>query len=528
MRRAAARLLRAAAPHWQPAYPFSTASSSTPAVAPLLSRLHASPAGSLEEAKALRALWRHLQTPAPEPDCATCDCGEPCVDPIEDWALDGVTDAGVHMAAVAAARAAHAAAFEGLEGAAAAAGAAAPLAALASGGSDALAELPFDSAAAALLRAAHAYPRGAADAARLSLFDLGAGAGRPALAAALLRGVFHGGAAGVEASAPLHAASEAAAARARAAGALCAPLALAHGDATQHDGSWTQADVVLAHAPPGSPLLAAAASGASSLRPGSLLLTVGARLHAHGLQLTERRRLRASWGMCTLFIHRRVDDADAAAGDAHAGGVAGAHDDTTDLRYLRDAGTITRLVAALASGVAAPVAGAEAAVAAAFAARSELCARALCASGAPAHLAALLSPQRLDADATPAAALHRRAAAALALGALAAHPPAAAALVAASSPLSALVAVLCEPPAHAADASAGGASDALRAAAASALADVASADAACAAAVLAAGAAPPLRQLAASEHANAAAAARAALGALALEAPPWAQNDAAE
>jgi hypothetical protein len=483
-------------------------------IAPLLERLHLAPRGASAEVQALRALWQHLRAPPAEPPCSACDCGEPCGEPIADWSFSGAASSAELASArtaLVAARDAHASFFD------ADADTAALLPSGASAASEAPGEsLPFQSTAAALLRARLAYPRDAQTQRPLALADLAAGAGRPALAAALLGGFapVHGR----EASPALHAASlratqryaawhaAAAAAVPRLVGAAPtapADVALLAAGAGDKASWWSLADVVLALGLPDSAAAQQAASGAALLRPGALLLSLGARLPASCLQVTERRRVRAAWGMATLVVHRRL--ADDMAGRAHAGGMPGAHDDSGALVALREAGGMQRLASALHAGGAS---GAEAAVAAAFAARSELCARALCVAEAPAALAAAL--------ATPGAAAppHARAAAALALAALAAHPPAAASLVAARAH-EALVRV-------AADESS---PDALRAAAASAIADVASAGRAQAQAVLAAGAAAPLRALQGSGHANAATAARAALVALGLEAPPMREQD---
>ena len=503
MRRVAARLLHSAG-----------AAGEAQGIAPLLERLHSAPRGAPAEVQALRALWQHLRAPPVDPPCSVCDCGEPCGEPIADWAFSGAAPADELAAARAAllsARDTHASLFD----------ADADTAALLPVGTSAASEstgesLPFDAAAAALLRVRLAYPRAAAPARPLALVDLAAGAGRTPLAAALLGGFAP--ISGREVSQPLLAGSARAVSRYAAWHALhgdaaprlagAAPTAPADvalraassaaADASSSSSWWAHADVVLALAPAGSAATAQAAAGAASLRPGALVLSLGARLPAPCLQLTERRRVRAAWGMATLLVHRRL--ADSASGDAHAGGMPGAHDDAEALVALRDAGGMARLAAALQAGGAAAT---EAAVAAAFASRSELCARALCTAGAPAALAAALSSPA--ADAPP----HARAAAVLALAALATHPAPAAALVAARAH-EALVRLAADE----------GAPDALRAAAASAIADVAGAGGDAAAALLAAGAAAPLRHLLGGKHANAATAARAALVALGLEQAP--------
>lgn len=464
----------------------TAASASSSAEAELLA-LHRATPGTLGESRALRALWRHLQShPALESPCASCDCGEPCGDPLTDWVL---AESDAHAAtalrrSVAAAFTVHAEAL-----------AAAPPPADAS---DENAETPFAAAAAALLRCAHAYPRacGTEASQRLTFADLGCGVGRPLLTAALLPE--YGTALGFENSEALFEAASHAAERLPAVEAS-PRLWLQRGDAggSQAAAAWHSADVVLLHAPIHGPLATSAALRARALRPGALLLSVGGvppSIHSH-FQLTERRRLPLSWGMGTLYVSRRLDDASSAGADF--GGLSGAHDDSPGCELLRDGAGMQRVCATLrASG--APQQAAEAACVAAFAARSELCARVLVASDVVPALAAML---RGDGGSSPEA-LHNRASAALALAALAVHPGCAAQMHAA---LPALVSAL------SADALPVG----VRAAAASTLADLGAADGG-ADAVRSAGAEAPLRRLAAQEEWGAAAAAAAcALEALA-------------
>jgi hypothetical protein len=223
-----------------------------------------------------------------------------------------------------------------------------------------------------------------------------------------------------------------------------------------------------------------------------VLITVGARAPSLALQLIERRRLLCAWGMGSVFMHTRIDDARAAAGCPHAGGLLGlaGQDDSAELYRLREDG-LARVAQAVHAGCP------EAATAAAFAARAELGARGLAAAGVPAALAALLVRPASDGE------LRRRAAAALAVAALATHPASAHALMdqGCLPPLAALL-------------SDGGVPSPLRAAAASALADVAAASDACADAVGATGVAHRLSELVSDAHAGTATAARAALAAL--------------
>ena len=147
-----------------------------------------------------------------------------------------------------------------------------------------------------------------------------------------------------------------------------------------------------------------------------MLLSVGGALPHTGrhFQLVERRRLPFSWGMGTLVMHRRLDDA--ASPEADFGGLARAHDDSPDTELLRDSPSgLPRLVNAINSHAASPQSAAEAACVAAFGARSELVARRLCAPGmrVVASLADMLAPDKNS--------VHSIASASLALGALAGH-----------------------------------------------------------------------------------------------------------
>lgn len=417
----------------------------------LLESLSASEATSVAEARALRTLWQHLQQPPAEPPCSDCDCGEPCGDPLVDWAAQ---DAAGRLA-VLAASAQHSQAYE-----------AAPPPRDAS---DLWAELPFASAAPLLLRCAQHYHRGRGrDSLRFA--DLGSGVGRPAAAAALLG---YAAARGWEEDGELSIHAAAAVARLREM-AVAQPPSLLRGEAGAAAAEWTSSDVVLAHGAAGSRLLAAASAHAGGLAPGALVVTVGAPLPAGGpaalvFQLTEKRRLPLGWGMGTLFIHRRL------AGVAGEGGWEDAEG-----AELRRAVT-SRLAPALRSPAAA-----DAAAALAFACRHELCARAA-ALGCDA-LPALASQLRSDGP------LAARAAAALALGQICTHATALWRPLTEHA-LPVLVEELRGRP--------------LAGAAASAIADLAQGGAGAVGAVRAAGAEAPLRRLAAAEGGGSAAAAAA-------------------
>ena len=443
----------------------------------LLASLDATPPGTLPEAKALRALWRHLQaSPSAEAPCSTCDCGEPCDDPVTDWALQGGADArrkwkagGAHRGEV---QAAHEKALQG---------APPPL------DGDAGAETPFTASLALLLRAStyHTSRHG------LTFADLGAGVGRPALTAALLPE--YGAVLGWEQVPHLHAASVAALASLR----TPAAVTLTDGDAASDAAvaAWRRADVLLFHAPLDGHTAHAVGAAAEAMKPGTVLLSVGGVLPGtpRSFQLLERRRLPLSWGMGTVFLSRRLDDGRPA--DDDVGGLPGAHDDTPEIQLLRkDPRGLPRLLAAVGRHAAAPQAAAEAACAAALAAKSELAARRLCApsAGGVRALAEML--------AVPGN-VHLTASALLALHALAAHSCCAHALTDTAVP--ALVDVL-----RTGVSGGGGSAPALPpgilAAAASSLADIASAEDDAVDAMRAVGAVTVLRTLLAHEKEDAA------------------------
>jgi hypothetical protein len=441
----------------------------------LLATLDATPPGTLPEAKALRALWRHLQaSPSAEPQCSTCDCGEPCDDPVTDWALQGTKAQhralwrGAHRVEV---QAAHEKALQG---------APPPL------DGEAGAELPFTASLALLLRAS-TYTTSKAG---LTFADLGAGVGRPALTAALLP-QFFGTVLGWEQVPRLHAASV------TALDALRTPAAvtLTDGDAASDAAvaAWRRADVVLFHAPLDGHFAHAVGAAAEAMQPGTVLLSVGGVLPGtpRSFQLLERRRLPLSWGMGTVFLSRKLVDDD--GHDDDVGGLPGAHDDTPDIQLLRrDPRGLARLLAAMGRHAAAPQAAAEAACAAALAAKSELAARRLCApsAGGVRALAEML--------AVPGN-VHLTASALLALHALAAHSCCAHALTDTAVP--ALVDVLRT------GVSGGGAPavpPGILAAAASSLADIASAEDDAVDAMRAVGALPVLRTLLAQDKQDAA------------------------
>ena len=441
----------------------------------LLASLDAASPSTLSEAKALRALWRHFQaSPGLEAPCSSCDCGEPCDDPITDWALQGAdtrrkwSAGGTHRADV---QAAHERALQG---------APPPL------DGDVGAETPLTASLALLLRASTYHtPRGG-----LAFADLGSGVGRPALTAALLPE--YGAVLGWEQVPHMHAASVAAldvlsSARHR----TGAAVTLADGDAASDAAvaAWRQADVLLFHAPLDGHFAHAAGAAAAAMKPGTVLLSVGGVLPgtARHFQLLERRRLPLSWGMGTVFLSRRLDDD--RSGEADVGGLPGAHDDTPDIELLRkDPRGLARIMAAMARHAAAPQPAAEAACAAALAAKSELAARRLCApsaGGVRALSDMLVVPGNM----------HLTASALLALHALASHSCCAHALTDTAVP--ALVDVL-------KTGVSGGSAPALPpgilAAAASSLADIASAEDDAVDAVRAVGAVPVLRTLLALEQ----------------------------
>ena len=296
----------------------------------LLDTLHAAPAGTLKEAKALRKLWRHLQAAPPtESPCASCDCGEPCEDPVTEWSLVDADDetrrrwkhGAQHRVSV---QRDHELALEN---------APAPL-----DSSATHAETPFTAASAALLRAAWAYPREPSDR-KLLFADLGSGVGRPALTAAIL-GDAYSAVLGWEQQEQLHGVSVSAlgAMRSKRGGGVVPDVRLMHGDAAADGASstWRNSDVVLFHAPLDGHFAHVVGQAAHALKPGSVLLTVGGILPGtpSHFQLLERRRLPFSWGMGTLFVSRRLDDT--RHDDPDFGGLAGAHDDGSDTQLLRD------------------------------------------------------------------------------------------------------------------------------------------------------------------------------------------------
>ena len=423
--------------------------------------LTATERSTLAEARALRSVWQLLRDETQlEPACSSCDCGEPCDDPLSTWAGCSAPE----RSAVRAAATAHAALFS--------------LAPPPRDASDSWAELPFATAAALLLRAANVYHPGRRP---LSFADLGSGVGRPALAASLLPNARYATVLGWEVDATLH--SHAAAAAAAATAATPGSTRLVLGDAGTGEAveAWRAADVVLAH---GS-LSAHLADAAVHLGPGALLVTAGGQpvesgsAAARAFQLCERRRLPISWGMGTLFLHRRL------ASEDGAGGWAGG-DESDGARILRESGVLqARVLPSLLGGGASAT---EAACVIAFAARGELSARALCVGQEPALRAladALIRP----------GTLHARAAAALALSQLCQHS-------------ASLWPELCSAALPALVSSCSATEASLRSAAASALADLAQAGEA-AGALRRAGAEGPLRRLAAEEDGGAAAAAAA-------------------
>jgi hypothetical protein len=374
-----------------------------------------------------------------EQRCVTCDCGEPCEEPVRVWALRSapaaVREQVLHSLPAAAALHERVAdsALQTLPDSA---------------------ELPFQTTAALLLRCAFEYhqPRVGS----LVFADLGSS------------GKAFNQALGWLASE--HLAEREPAFRNVA-------LSLQHGDALSESAvsTWQGADVVLLHAPLDSQLFADASSEAAQrLRPGAMLLTVGGPptgAEAQAMfQLVERRRLMVSWGMGTLFLSRRLETADG------AGGWPLAQDEDESTALLRSSGALDRLATLLRSAAETATQAATALVVS-HAVRSELCARLLVARGVLAPLSVLL-----DAE-----AVHHRACAALALCALAQQPGVVAGLH--EHALPALVRTLV------ADRRGPG-EDALLAAAASALADVAGASGEAAHAVVRAGAVAPLQRLA--------------------------------
>ena len=344
-----------------------------------LAALRAAPRATAAERLALRALWRHLAPPPPEPPCTDCDCGVPCdAQPVRDWALstDEEADRRAALLACQAAQRTVAACTEGADV------------------QEPASALPFETAAAALLRGQRlaAVTLGAAP---QPFAHLGAGCGRAVLTGALLGGF--SAAQGWERDPARQAAASAALARLPSP--LAAPSFVQLGDAV--GAGWTASGVALCAAPEDTRLFEEAGAAAAALRPGAVLITVGARAPSLALQLIERRRLLCAWGMGSVFMHTRIDNARAAAGCPHAGGLLGlaGQDDSAELYRLREDG-LARVAQAVHAGCP------EAATAAAFAARAELCARALAAAGVPAALAALLVRPASDGE------LRRRAAAA--------------------------------------------------------------------------------------------------------------------